>query len=131
VVAAIKTARLLRLGEDDVILTIATDGSEMYRTEAARVLARDFGGELTERDAARIVGEHLRATGPAVAVELTGADRMRIFNLGYFTWVEQRGIPVGDFMVRAQPGFWKGMSAAIQAWDVAIKRLNDEADVSS
>ena len=42
VLAAIKTARRLDLGEDDVILTVATDGAQLYQSERERYLARAF-----------------------------------------------------------------------------------------
>src|ERR687891_1132325 len=42
VLAAIKTAKLLRLGADDVVLTVAPDGAGMYRNEGDKVLARDL-----------------------------------------------------------------------------------------
>ena len=44
VLAAIKVARNQRLGPDDVILTVATDGAELYGTELERIVARDFPG---------------------------------------------------------------------------------------
>ena len=44
VLAAIKVARQQRLGPDDAILTVATDGAAMYGTELERIVARDFPG---------------------------------------------------------------------------------------
>ena len=57
VLAAIKTAKLLDLGPDDAIVTVATDGGAMYPSERAALLAERFGGEFT--DARR--GRGLRA----------------------------------------------------------------------
>ena len=42
IVAAVKTAKYLGLGPDDVVATVATDGAEMYGSERAKILARDF-----------------------------------------------------------------------------------------
>ncbi len=42
VLAAVKTAKYLRLGPDDVIVTVATDGAGMYGSERERIAARDF-----------------------------------------------------------------------------------------
>ena len=36
-------------------------------------------------------------------------DRKRIFNLGYFTWVEQQGVPIEDFDRRKDRGFWRNL----------------------
>jgi cysteine synthase A len=64
--------------------------------------------------------------GEAQSLELTLADRTRIFNLGYFTWVEQRGVGVDEFTVRARPKFWQGLVRTLEEWDYAIARLNEE-----
>ncbi len=131
VVAAIQTARHYGLGENDVIATVATDGAAMYRSEAAKVLARDFGGAFTDRDAGRIVGQHLLGGGVAETLELTHAERTRIFNLGYFTWVEQRGVSIDEFTARARPEFWRGLTAWLAAADEAISRLNGEVGLTA
>ena len=55
VLAAIKTAKLLDLGPDDAIITVATDGGAMYPSERAKTLAARFGGEFTAVDAAEVV----------------------------------------------------------------------------
>src|SRR5690606_8878447 len=39
--AAITTAKLLRLGPDDAIVTVATDGAAMYPSERSKIVARD------------------------------------------------------------------------------------------
>jgi cysteine synthase len=39
VLAAIKTAKLLDLGPDDAIITVATDGAALYPSERAKLLA--------------------------------------------------------------------------------------------
>ena len=44
ILAAIKTARRLDLGPDEAVVTIATDGAAMYRTELDKIIARDFPG---------------------------------------------------------------------------------------
>ena len=59
VLAAISAAKVLGLGPDDVVVTVATDGGQLYRSERAKVLERDFGGEFTRLDAAAVWGEHL------------------------------------------------------------------------
>ena len=59
VLAAIATAKLLGLGPDDAIVTVATDGAAMYPSEREKILARDFGGGFTNLDAASVWGEHL------------------------------------------------------------------------
>ena len=100
VLAAIATAKVLGLGPDDVVITVATDGAAMYPSERDKILARDFGGGFTNLDAAAVWGEHLADVTTANIVECTEAVRTRIFNLGYFTWVEQQGTPIEIFEAR-------------------------------
>ena len=56
--------------------------------------------------------------------ELTRFDRERIFNLGYYTWVEQQGTSLADFDRRRDPGFWDGLMESVTAWDGMIDDLN-------
>ena len=59
-------------------------------------------------------------------LELTYGERKRIFNLGYYTWVEQQGISVEDFDRRKHPEFWTGLQATIPAWDKLISDFNED-----
>ncbi|MGB1723694.1 MAG: pyridoxal-5'-phosphate-dependent protein subunit beta, partial [Ilumatobacteraceae bacterium] len=98
--AAVKTARLLDLGESDALITVATDGAALYPSERAKTLATRFGGEFSSTDAAEVFGEHLAHTSTEHMIDCTEADRRRIFNLGYYTWVEQQGTPFELFEER-------------------------------
>ena len=49
VLAAIKTAKLLDLGPDDALITVATDGAALYPSERAKLLATRYGNEFTDR----------------------------------------------------------------------------------
>lgn len=123
-VASIKTAKLLGLGSDDVIVTVATDGAAMYRTEADKVLARDFPNGFGANEAAETFGRSLEGQGTGEMLQLTDGDRERIFNLGYFTWVEQQGVSVQDFLARKDQGFWRGLREELPLWDEAIRAFN-------
>jgi cysteine synthase len=123
-VASVKLARHLRLGPDDAVLTVATDGAEMYRTEHAKALARDVPGGFDAVAAAELHGRHLLGAGTDAMLELSAADRRRVFNLGYYTWVEQQGISIADFVARREPGFWEGLLGLVPAWDDMIREFN-------
>src|SRR5215207_7485536 len=58
VLAAIKTAKLLGLGPDDAIVTVATDGAAMYPSERAKTIASRFDGEFDDVNAGEVFGEH-------------------------------------------------------------------------
>ncbi len=130
VLAAIKTAKHYGLGPDDVVMTVATDGAALYRSEAPKALAEFFGGEFTRRDASEVVQRHVLGADEEHLLEMTDFDRRRIFNLGYYTWVEQRGLSLEEFSVRAKQEFWQALRGALAQWDEAILELNAEVGVS-
>ena len=124
VLAAVKTAKQLGLGADDVVMTVATDGAEMYDTERDRIAERDFPAGFDEVDAGEVFGRWMLGAGVDHVVETTREVRERIFNLGYFTWVEQQGVPLADFEARRWPAFWVGLREALPVWDAMIEELN-------
>ncbi len=124
VLAAITTAKLLDLGPDDAIITVATDGVALYPSELDKIKARDFGGGFSNLDAAAVWGEHLANVSTAHAVECTERDRSRIFNLGYYTWVEQQGTPFELFEARRSQDFWRGLRRFLPVWDEMITEFN-------
>jgi cysteine synthase A len=124
VVAAIKTAKALDLGDDDVIVTVATDGAAMYASERDKAIRTRFGGRFAEREAAETFARHLDGVTTDHILELSHIDRTRIFNLGYFTWVEQQAVPIADFTRRRDQEFWRGLRNLLPVWDEMITELN-------
>lgn len=131
VLAAIKTAKLLGLGPDDAIVTIATDGGAMYPSNRAKTIETRFGGDFTEVDAAAVYGQHLADVDIDGTIECTNRDRNRIFNLGYFTWVEQQGTPFELFEARRSQDFWRSLRRYLPVWDEMITEFNDRVVASS
>ncbi len=124
VVAAIKTAKLLGLGANDALITIATDGSALYPSEREKTLARRFNNDFADIDAAEVWAEHLAHIGTDSMIDCTELDRNRIFNLGYYTWVEQQGTPLSVFEARRSQSFWKGLRRYTPVWDSLIDDFN-------
>ena len=124
VLASIKLAKYLNLGEDDAVLTVATDGAEMYGTELQKTLGRETERAFDSLDAAETFGRHLRGTLTDHMLELDTRSRERIFNLGYYTWVEQQGVSVEQFDVRRQQSFWDGLMKMVPVWDAMIEKFN-------
>ncbi len=124
VLAAISTAKALDLGPDDAIVTVATDGAALYPSEYSKITARDFGGGFTNLDAAQAWGEHLANVTTAHTLELTERERNRIFNLGYYTWVEQQGTPFELFEARREQSFWRDLRRFVPVWDEMIDDFN-------
>lgn len=129
--AAIKTAKMLDLGPDDALITVATDGAALYPSERAKLLSSRFGGDFTASNAAEAFGEHLANVDTDNMIDCTEADRRRIFNLGYYTWVEQQGTPFELFEARRSQVFWKGLRRYVGVWDDMIGDFNDQVAAGS
>jgi cysteine synthase len=129
IVAAVKTAKYLDLGPGDVVATVATDGAEMYGSERTKILARDFPAGFDAVDAGEAFGRWMLAAGTDHLVETTKRDRERIFDLGYFTWVEQQGLSFEDFVARREASFWSELRGKLPVWDEMIKEFNSRSGV--
>jgi hypothetical protein len=124
VLGAVKTAKHLRLGPEDVVVTVATDGAALYGSERTSALAGYFPHGFDEVAAGEVFGEHLLGATTDNLRELTLEERDRIFNLGYFTWVEQQGVPLDVFEARRDPRFWVEMRKVVSIWDELIDDVN-------
>ncbi len=117
IVGAIKLAKHLDYGPNDVVMTVATDSAAMYGSESESFVARRYPGGLDEVNAGEIFSRYMEGIADDGVLELRHIDRKRIFNLGYYTWVEQQGVSVEDFDIRKSQDFWHGLTAGIPAWD--------------
>ncbi|WP_395693742.1 pyridoxal-phosphate dependent enzyme [Nocardioides sp.] len=129
VVAAVKLAKHLDLGPEDVVVTVATDGAPMYASERERIRARDFADGFDEVAAAEVLGRWMLGADTSDLLETTSRDRDRIFDLGYYTWVEQRGTSIEDFVARRDPGFWTDLRSRLASWDELIADFNARTGV--
>jgi cysteine synthase A len=126
IVAAIKLAKHLDLTAADAVVTIATDSAALYHSERTSFLKRHYPGGFDDVNAGEIFGRALQAITDDHLIELTYVERKRVFNLGYYTWVEQQGVSVEDFDRRKDPSFWKRLQESIPAWDKLISEFNAE-----
>jgi len=122
--AAIKTSKLLGLGPDEAVITVATDGGALYPSSRVKTLKERFGGEMSSVDAAEVFGRHLGHVTTEDMIDCTERDRNRIFNLGYYTWVEQQGTPFELFDARRDQSFWVGLRRYLPVWDEMIGEFN-------
>ena len=88
-------------------------------------------GDLTDEVAAEIVGQHLVGAGTEHVLDATPRERERMFNLGYFTWVEQQGIALADFDRRRGQDFWQGLQALVPQWDEMITAFNRDSGMAA
>lgn len=122
---AIKYAKYMDLGENDVVMTVATDGANMYQTEMDIATRKHFAGAFDELSAAETYGQYILGTTIDHMLELNRLERERIFNLGYYTWVEQQGTTLEDFDRRRDQSFWDGLLNLVPDWDDMITRFNE------
>ncbi len=122
-VAAIKFAKWYGLGPDDVVVTVATDSIEMYRSRLAELDAER--GPLTATDAAVAYERHLIGADTDWMEELDERSRRRIHNLKYFTWVEQQGKDATELDAQWEdPDYWTGIQQMAEPIDELIEEFN-------
>ena len=124
--AAIAYADLRDLGPDDVVVSVATDGSALYDSGRQPIIDRDFGGALTPAAAADTFARHLGDPASHAVLDLDERERRRIFNLGYFTWVEQLNLDLETFVARRDQQWWDDMLPVVDRWDEQIEQFNAE-----
>jgi cysteine synthase len=126
--AAIKTARWFELGSGDVVLTVATDSVDLYRTRLAELAAQR--GAYTAMQAARDLDGCLLGQRTDHYKELTHPDRRAIHNLKYYTWVEQQQMEVADLeSLWYDHDLWPRLFAQPARWDQMIAEFNAETGV--
>ncbi len=124
VLAAIKTARLLNLTKNDAVITVATDSGALYSSERISTETEFYPDGFDQISAAEIYAKHMLGADGDHILETSHRDRNRIFNLGYYTWVEQQGISLDDFDSRRDQRFWQDIRQLLPAWDGMIDEFN-------
>ena len=123
ILASIKLAKYMRLGSEDAIITVATDGADLYLSELNKT-KEEFKGIYDETACGEIFGQFLKGVSIDNTLELNQKDKERIFNLGYYTWVEQQGININDFEKRRDQNFWNEHYQYMLSLDDRIKEFN-------
>ena len=120
---AIKFARRNGLGRNDVVLTVATDSIEMYRSRLRELT--EERGEYDVTQAASDYEQHMLGQTTEHMLELGPEERRRIHNLKYFTWVEQQGKTVEELDAQwDDPEFWTRIQACAEPLDRLIEQFN-------
>ena len=124
ILASIKLAKYMNLSSDDAILTVATDGADLYLTELEKI-KKDFVGSFDTTACAELYGQYFQGATTDHMLELSQRDKERIFNLGYYTWVEQQGIDLSHFEARRNQAFWDQHLQNMLDLDEEIDRFNN------
>lgn len=117
---AIKTVKYYGLGPRDVVVTVATDGIDRYRSVMAEV-ARRYGPMDRARAAAYLEGI-FRGVKLDWIQEGTWLNRQRWFNLKYYTWVEQQGKTVEELNAQRDPEWWAAHQEKVAEFDRLLRQ---------
>jgi cysteine synthase A len=90
-----------------------------------------FPGGFDEVTAAEVFGQHALGAATEHLLELSFVDRHRVFNLGYYTWVEQQGVSIAEFNARRAPSFWADLRKIVPEWDAMIGEFNARTGVAA
>ncbi len=130
IIASIKLAKHMNFGPHDVVMTIATDGASLYSSEMEAIGRGEFSGGVSEADVEHLLASCLHEAVADSLIEMTARERRRVFNLGYYTWVEQQGVTLSDFDARRDQSFWRAAADAASAWDELITEFNAEVGLN-
>ena len=108
-----------------MLLTVATDPATMYSSEIKKAIEKYHHNNYSTLKAAESFGQYLKAVTTDHMEELTHLGRERIFNLGYYTWVEQQGVSIEEFNARKDQGFWNNLRSYVPKWDKLINEFNN------
>ena len=118
--AAIKTVKVLGLGPNDLVVTVATDGFDRYPSVLARLDEQE--GHMDRDEALRRL-EIFRRQDTSWTLEGTRDVRRRWHHQKYFTWVEQQGKTVDELRAQEDPGFWHDQRGKIAQIDARQREL--------
>jgi hypothetical protein len=122
--SAIKTARYFEYTADDVIVSIATDSVEMYRSRLDEM--HEERGEYNTTMAARDYERCLLGQKTDHMRELGYQDQKAVHNLKYFTWVEQQAKDVKDLnALWYDRTLWDKLFLQVERWDELIREFNE------
>ncbi|MCU0487432.1 MAG: pyridoxal-5-phosphate-dependent protein subunit beta [Anaerolineales bacterium] len=123
---AVKMAKYYELGHKDIVLTVLTDSMELYGSRL-KEMHQEFG-EYSELDAAADFAHYLQGQSTDNMMELTYADRRRVHNLKYFTWVEQQGKTYEEIQAQwYDRNYWTEIPGQVEEIDALITEFNHDA----
>ncbi|MCF8240531.1 MAG: pyridoxal-phosphate dependent enzyme [Melioribacteraceae bacterium] len=123
--SSIKLAKYYEFNENDIIITIFTDSSDMYQSRLIEM--NEKHGKYTETNAAIDWEAIIKSQGIDDFAELSYRDKKRIHNLKYFTWIEQQGKEVDELNAQwYDENYWNERFSIVPVWDKLIDDFNNE-----
>ena len=126
--SAIKTAKYFEMTSDDVIISVATDSSEMYLSRIKEL--NEERGNYSELQAAKDFEKCILGQQIDNMKELNYQDRKAVHNLKYFTWIEQQAKELEDLnQLWYNRKVWKSIFNQVYRWDELINEFNERTGV--
>lgn len=126
ILCCIKMAKYYEFTEQDIVATVLTDSAVMYGSRIEEL--NEMYGEYNLKEAELDHKLHMLNMKTDNLIELTYADRKRVHNLKYYTWVEQQGRTVeelNDLWYDTQ-GTWDKVHKQCDELDELINQFNEE-----
>ena len=125
VLCCIKMAKYYELTEDDVLCTVLTDSAVMYGSRIEEL--NEMHGAYSVLEAGKDHALHMLGLKTVNLLELSYADRKRVHNLKYYTWVEQQARDVKDLnaLWYDTKGTWDAVHAQADELDALINEFNE------
>ena len=129
VLCCIKMAKYYEFTERDVVGTVLTDSAVMYGSRIQEL--NEMYGAYSVKDAELDHNLHMLGLKTDSLMELTYADRKRVHNLKYYTWVEQQGKTSEELnaLWYDTEGTWDTVHAQAKDLDELINAFNEESGV--
>ena len=123
VLGSIKTAKHYKLGQGDVIMTIATDAIDRYYSVMADMA--EMFGRLDEAAAVGRIEGIFHGMRTDWVLDGTPEVRQRWHNLKYYTWVEQQGKTVQELDAQRDPEWWEQHQMLVPEMDAKLTALRE------
>lgn len=127
-IGSIKISKYYEFDENDIIVTVATDSMELYRSRIIELQTER--GEYSLKQAEKDFEQVLLSQNTNWMLELSYLDKRRIHNLKYFTWVEQRGKSVEELEEQwNNVNYFKEKLNSFKIWDEEIREFNERVGI--
>ena len=125
VLCCIKMAKYYELTENDVVCTVLTDSAVMYGSRIQEL--NEMYGAYTDTDAVVDHNLHMLGLKTDNMMEMGYAERKRVHNLKYYTWVEQQGKETAELnaLWYDVENTWDAVHAQAKDLDELINAFNE------